>query len=118
MSVSPRSKVSVLSTASILLSLYSSSVYASCKHNICVKGTDDGGTHNVYVYAQRSEFITHYNVRFPYGKQIELSPNDTRFSFPVKSGRSYTFSVQWCVKGDFLSSSKCGPWVAFDHAVP
>jgi hypothetical protein len=89
---------------------------AACKQRICVHGSDDNGVHEVWI---ESEFkgVTHYNVRFPDGRQHEVSADDTRFSYRVKSGRKYRYGVQACVEGGFLDKSGCNDWVSFSHTV-
>ncbi len=90
--------------------------FASCKQRICVHGTDDGDVHNVYITSDLGP-VTHYNVRYPDGRQFEVSPDDTRFSFGVKAGRKYQYSVQACQKKGLLEGSTCSPWVVFTHTV-
>lgn len=89
---------------------------ASCKNLVCVQGSDDGlkRTHSVYLSSQMSG-ATHYNVIPPGGQQFELHIN--HFSFDIRPGRTYTFSVQVCKRGGFAQSSTCAQWAQFNHTV-
>lgn len=114
------SRISELAAATLLTGIvfvaFADQSFASCKQRICVHGTDDGNVHNVYITSEYSG-VTHYNVRYPDGRQFEVSPDDTRFSFGVKAGRSYQYSVQACQKKGLLEGSTCTPWVPFTHTV-
>ena len=117
---SQSSHVSKLAVASLIAGIafvaLADQSFASCKQRLCVHGTDDGNVHNVYITSEY-DGVTHYNVRYPDGRQFEVSPDDTRFSFKVKAGRTYQYSVQACQKKGLLEGSNCALWVPFTHTV-
>ena len=97
-----------------ILSGATSYASAACKQRICVHGSDDNGVHEVWIESGYKG-VTHYNVRFPDGRQHEVSADDTRFSYRVKSGRKYRYGVQACTEGGLLGKSRCNDWVSFSH---
>jgi hypothetical protein len=105
--------------AGLAVAAFTGQANAGCKSYLCVHGSDDGNIHNVYVEPNVSggQAITHYNIRMADGRQIEVSRDDTRFSFKVKSGRTYKYGVQGCIRGGVLQKSKCFDWVTFTHTV-
>ncbi len=89
---------------------------ATCKNAVCVSGSDDGQlrTHVVYISSQLSG-TTHYNVIAPGRSQFELHINS--FTFPIRPGHKYSYSIQACRRGGVFSSSSCTKWAQFTHTV-
>jgi hypothetical protein len=90
----------------------------TCKSGICVEGTDDGRTVNVYLSTKLRPY-THYNV-IRNGQQVEV-PVGGSFHFRAKPGYDQYYSIQVCNRtGDqwpWLRSS-CSGWVRFYHRTP
>jgi hypothetical protein len=105
--------------AGVLLTVLggASQAWASCKNGVCVSGSDDGQlrTHVVYLSTQMSGMDV-YNIILPGQPQQELHANT--FTFPIRPGYTYTFSVQACRKGGFAQKSVCTSWAQFSHSVP
>lgn len=88
---------------------------AACKSGFCMSGYYSGKQRWVdFTTSKRS--ATHFNV-FNGRDQIELGSNERSFRvYKVASHpTTYSYRIQWCVRGGVFSSSTCGAWVSFSH---
>jgi hypothetical protein len=116
--MSPLIKIAALalSVAAGSMAVAGPAAAKACTNGICVEGTDDGRTVNVYPSTKLRPY-THYNVRRN-GQQVEVGIGGS-FNFRAKPGYDQYYSIQVCNRtGDFGTRSSCTGWVRFYHTTP